>query len=227
VYIDLDADGAYTTGEPIGTTGSDGGFVIDELSLPSSFDETTARVVLLPGASCIDLDSSTPQLVPFIASADSEVMNPITTLVASLEEEYGAGAQAAVLSALGLSDLDSVLRTYDPYYSLAVRRAPRPARCAHAERGRAAVPCVEGSAVACATFASRVAYGSHTPSPPSIRLRSSRHRAVSLSPIFRARAQRNNLHNTHAMTRVHFLRTFLASCALRKSRMPSSSSQVR
>ncbi|MFA6899268.1 MAG: hypothetical protein WC256_03565 [Desulfurivibrionaceae bacterium] len=111
VFSDLDRDGIQDSGEPSTITDSAGNFI-----LPAG---SYGPIIATGGT---DVLTGLPFRGAFTAPAGSTVVNPLTTLMASLVEQGHtlAEANSAVLAALGLEldDPTLTLATFDPLANL-------------------------------------------------------------------------------------------------------------
>lgn len=122
VFYDANGNGAFDQGEPFGTTNAQGQYSI---ALPPG---ATGSIVALGGT---NVDTGLPNLMPLKAPVGSSVVNPLTTLVATLVESgvSVAAANAAVAASLGLpagtdfTNLDFLAPGQDPEVALAVQKA--------------------------------------------------------------------------------------------------------
>jgi hypothetical protein len=121
VFYDANGNGTHDDGEPIAFTDAEGRY---SLAIP---DGATGSVLALGGT---NVDTGLPNFMPLKAPVGATVVNPLTTLVATLMESGTslADAQAAVSTALGLppgtdlTNVDFLAPGVDPDLALAVQK---------------------------------------------------------------------------------------------------------
>ncbi len=102
VFRDANADGIFQEDVEISATTDDkGDFVIED---------GPGDLIAFGG---IDISTGLPFTGQFSAPADSDVINPLTTLVKAVADSGDANAEATVKAALGINDVVD-LNTYDP-----------------------------------------------------------------------------------------------------------------
>lgn len=104
VFVDVDGDGQLDAGEPSDTTDADGDFTLPQV---------VGEIIAFGGT---DIATGLDFTGVLKAPSGSTVVTPLTTLMAErmAEGEDAEAAQAAVLGALGLGDLEVDLTTLDP-----------------------------------------------------------------------------------------------------------------
>ncbi|WP_448661655.1 beta strand repeat-containing protein [Sphingomonas sp. CJ20] len=122
VFYDANGNGQFDQGEPVATTDAEGRY---SMVLPAG---ATGSVIALGGT---NVDTGLANLVPLKAPLGTTVVNPLTTLVATLMESgvSADAANASVLASLGLpagvdlGSFDFLAAGTDPALSLAIQKA--------------------------------------------------------------------------------------------------------